>query len=241
MGRKRYDPPPLEPSAGDAAYRVAHALASLVPAGGDLVEAVFIPPLLRRQQQWREDVAEAIRCIVDHLGIDPESLGENSAFVDTVLEATRIAIRNSGEVKLKALRATVINSPSRTAPEASVQQFFLHLVDEFTPWHLNVLRLFSDPVKWFQDESRSFPSRVSQSSLEDVLTAAFPELRGQRDFYDQVWRDLVSRGMVNTASLQGAMSPEGTRASRATDLGQQFVRFITAPDRNSDDQHAEEK
>jgi len=39
-------------------------------------------------------------------------------------------------------------SPNPGAPDDTLQQLFLNLVDSCTSWHLALLRLFQSPEKW---------------------------------------------------------------------------------------------
>jgi len=62
-----------------------------------------------------------------------------------------------------------------------------------------------------------------------MLTKAYPELQNQRGLYDQIANDLHSRGLTGTDSLHTMMSGSGVYARRSTALGQDFLKFITAP------------
>ena len=66
-------------------------------------------------------------------------------------------------------------------------------------------------------------------SLSQILTSAYPELQNQRAFYDLVSKDLWNNGLMNTDGLHAMMSASGTGASRSSDIGKQFLRFITEP------------
>ena len=66
--------------------------------------------------------------------------------------------------------------------------------------------------------------------LSQVLENSFPELRGQREFYDSVWRDLFQRSLVNTEQLHVTMSGGGLTQKRTTRLGDNFLAFIDRPE-----------
>ena len=230
MTDKKHEPPSLEPTVGDAAHSVGRALASLFPGGGavaELLGAVLAPPLIRRQQAWREEIADVIHTLKEKHGIDPEQLSDNENFIDAVLRASDAAVRTRQEEKLKALRAAIENSALNDAPDEALQQVFFNLIDDLTVWHLRILTLFHDPPGWFKRQGREIRERITMSSLGDVLEEAFPELRGRRGFYDLVWRDLHSSGLVNNERLQTMTSPSGAAGRNTSDLGQAFLRFIT--------------
>ena len=62
-----------------------------------------------------------------------------------------------------------------------------------------------------------------------VLEEAFLELRDQREFYDQVVRELYSRGLMTTEDLHTTVTAPSMVAKRTTPLGASFVAFITSP------------
>ena len=93
------------------------------------------------------------------------------------------------------------------------------------PEHLGILALFDDPQGWFSSANKQFPD-LSMSGLSRVLEEAIPALRHQRDIYDQIWKDLYQRGLVNTDGLHTTMSGRGLQASRTSELGKAFLRFI---------------
>jgi hypothetical protein len=224
-------PPSLDPSIGDAVNRVARATVAVIPIVGDaaaeLLDAVFTPPLVKRQQAWRESMATAVERLRSEVKLDVASLSSNETFIDTVLQASHIAIRTSQEEKLKALRAAVFNAALPGAPEAALQQIFLGYVDALTDWHLRLLALFDNPRAWYAARSRTMREHVEFSSLAGVLREAFPELGARRDFYDRIWADLWRRGLVDTDQLHAMMTPQGAAAQRTTSHGQSFLRFIT--------------
>jgi hypothetical protein len=230
MTDNNYDPP--EPSAGDAAHTLSRAGLSAIPgAGGPLAELMnflWTAPIEKKRQNWRFEVAAAIRRLEEKVGLSPGVLAENGDFVETVAAVTIIDVQNVPKVKIDALRAAVENAPRDDSPDIAIQQSYLKLVEELSEWHLRILTLFQDPRGWFRNVGQEMRTRLASSTLESVLTDAFPELRGKRSFYDQVWRDLRARGLVTTDSLQGTMSVEGALSGRTTEMGHDFLAFITS-------------
>jgi hypothetical protein len=227
-------PQKLEPpsqSAGDIAHSTARAVVGMIPGGSIALEFfnnVVVPPLEKRRQKWMEEVAEAIRKLEQNRGVKAEDLPGNETFVSTVMQATQIAIRNHEQEKLDALRNAVLNSSLPFAPSDSLQQMFLAWVDRYTIWHLRILALFDDPKAWFTTRSRRFPLQM-MGSLGQILTSAYPELQNQRAFYDLIAKDLWNNGLMNTDGLHVTMTASGTEASRTSDIGKQFLRFISEP------------
>lgn len=227
--------PMKPPAAGltDKALAIGKAILSdIVPLGGTFAELAgqFIhTPYQKRIEEWQEQVGEALDRLASNTGVRLEDLQSDPKFVDTVLHASQVALRNANAEKRTALRNAILNSGLPSAPDEAQRQMFLNMVDAFTPWHLRILALFDNPMTWFKRAGRQPPSFSFSSSLQQLLEIAFPELRDQRDFYDQVWKDLNDRGVVNTPGLRTMMSATGAFEERTTPFGRAFMAFISEP------------
>lgn len=211
---------------------IARAGISSVPivggAGVELFSALVTPPLERRRNEWMEEVGNALRDIEKKADIKLKALAENDAFIDTTLTASQIAVRTSQEEKRKVLINAISNVALEHAPEESRQHFFLNLIDIFTVWHLKILDLFDNPRDWLKRNERPEPN-IYMRGMDSLLEEAYPELKEQRDFYDQVWKDLNTYGLTNTNSLHTVMSLDGILSNRTSDLGKEFIKFINTP------------
>ena len=220
-------------TAGDLAHLVTRAAIGSIPvigaAGAELFAYVVQEPFERRREQWMREVGDRLAQLRDHARIDVDKLRDDPLFTDTVLSATQAGLRTQSDKKRQALMNIVANSAKPGAPEEGVRMTFIRLVDEFTDWHLALLALFEDPLKWFESRRVPAPDWV-MGAPSSLVEAAFPELRDRRDLYDQWWRDLYTRGLVTTDQLHTGMSGRGMMAPRLTPLGRQFVQFIQADD-----------
>lgn len=151
-------------------------------------------------------------------GLKVQELKDNPQFISAVMQASQIALRTHQEDKLQALRNGVPNVAAGNAPEDALQGLFLSYVDFFTVWHMQILKVFQAPPG---------PSGMSVGGLSNVLESAISELRGQRDLYDSLWRDLFIRGLTNTENLHVTMSGSGLAQKRTTGLGDKFLAFIS--------------
>lgn len=228
---KKYEPPHSD--SGDKLHSIAKAVISAVPyiggPGVELFQMVVVPPLEKRRAEWMDEIAKGLRMLEEQGKIKIEDLNSDDNFVDTVLHCTQLVLRNSQEEKRRALRNAVLNSALPEKTDQSRQQIFLNLIDVLTVWHLKILALLQDPMAWYSKHDKKFPDFVYTANLTQVLEDAFPELRGQRTFYDHVWADLHQRGLIGTDSPHGMMTPNGVRAKRTTDIGDQFMKFIEDP------------
>lgn len=217
----------------DIAHRIVKAGLSAIPlAGGPMAElfnAIISPPLAKRRDKWIESIAEGLRKLEEEIdGFKIENLQNNEMFITTVMHASQAAIRNHQKEKLEALRNAVFNAASPNAPEEDLQLMFLNWIDELTPWYLRVLTFFENPKKWAQKRGVTLPDRTMGAPAH-ALEDAFPELQGQRDFYDQIVKDLYAKGLMSLDSLHTTMTGHGIYVSRTTEMGKQFIQFITSP------------
>jgi len=226
--------PPEQKSKGDIVHTVVKAAASAIPiAGGPAVvifEEVFRKPIEARRQKWLEMLAEAVEELKSKVeNLENKDLSENESFISAVMQASQVAQRTHQDEKLEALRNAIQNAALPHAPDEDLQLVFLRFVDELTPWHLRILDLFDGPQEWGRRNNVNFPG-WGMGGGATVLEFAFQDLRGQRDFYDQVVSDLQVRGLISEGSfLHTTMTGGGMMASRSTSMGKQFLKFIRKP------------
>ena len=219
--------------AGDIAHSTAKAGLSQIPfAGGaaaELFALVIAPPLEKRRDEWMASIADELQSLEEKVeGFKLEDLSENDVFITTVLHASQIALRNHQQEKLEALRNAVLNSAMPNPPDEDLQLIWLNYIDDMTTWHLRILSFFEGPERWGDEHGVEYP-KWPMGSPAQVLEHTFPDLNGQREFYDQVIRDLHSRGLFSLDNVHGTMSDQGMFASRTSGAGNKFIAFITVP------------
>jgi len=215
-------------TSGDKAHVVARALLGAIPYAGaaatELLGLILTPPIEKRREQWMREIGEKLKELAEK-EIDISGLGENPQFIDTVLQATALALKTSDQEKITALKNAIINTVLGEAPDLTLSQIFLNLIDNFTAWHIKILHLFNDPSDWFKNNNVPLPSYIS-ASLKNIATDAFPELNGYGELIDLIWSDLNRAGLTNTTSLSSMMSGNGLLAVRTTEMGKQFLKYI---------------
>ena len=222
-------------SVGDYAHAGVRAGLSTAPfLGGPLAEffsMIITPPLEKRRTDWLIDIFTRLKQLEEKVeGFKIENLAENEIFISTLLYATQVAMRTHLREKLDALKNAVINSAVKLPIDENLQLIFLNLVDRYTPWHLIILHFLDDPRKYGVRNNISYPS-WSMGGTSAVLESAIPELKGKRDFYDQIVKELYSNGLLNSDTfLHTTMTDQGMFASRTTAMGKQFLAFISLKD-----------
>ena len=210
-------------SKGDVAHAIAKAGLSAVPViGGPAVELfqhLVQPPLERRRQEWMALVGEKLEELEDR-GIDIEKLGQSEEFISAVMHASQIALRTHQEEKREALRNAVFNIASGQSPGEALEHMFFDWIDSFSLLHLQILKLFQAPVP---------PPGMGTGGLSSVLEYNMPQLKEHRHTYGQVWKDLYSRGLVDTEGMNTTMSVQGLSTKRTSEIGDAFLSFIEEP------------
>ncbi len=225
---------PTNKSAADVAREIGRAVVSLVPAAGGPLQVVFenffTSPIERRKEVWLQQLADVLKEVEIRVAeLTPEKLAQSEAFVTVAMQATQIALRNHQQAKLDALRNAVLNAALPNPPQEDEQMIFLRLIDQLTPWHLRVLSVLDEPVRWMERHGVANIG-LGMGGPSTVLERCIPELRGQRDTYDQIVRDLQSEGLLAQGQfLHVMMTGGGMVQSRTTDRGKRFIRFITFP------------
>lgn len=217
----------------DDAHAVARAVLGAIPTAGtaalEAFNALIVPPLEKRRDEWRQQIADALADVIESVEeLSAENLQENDAFISAVAHASQIALRNHQDEKREALRNAVLNVAVGNAPDEDTQLMFLNFIDVLTPSHLRILKLFQAPVQFASARGKDF-SHMSMGGLGHVIEIVFPELRDQREYYDLVMADLFSRGLTNTQGANATMSGTGLAAKRTTHLGDEFLGFIESP------------
>lgn len=212
-----------KPTKGDAAHTIVKAGISAIPVVGgpgvELFQYLVQPPLDKRRAEWMEEVGEKLHELEER-GFDIESLSDNEGFISAVMHASQMAMRTHKDEKREALKNAVLNVAIGHSPGEALEHMFLDWIDSLSVLHLQVLKLFQNPTP---------PPNMSMGGLSSVLEYNMPQLRGHDSTYLQIWRDLYSRGLVNTDNMNMTMSGSGLGARRTTPLGDSFLSFITEP------------
>ena len=224
-----------KPTALDHAHLLVKAALSALPiAGGpaaELFATIIAPPLARRRDAWLRGLADGIDALREKIaGFDAGSLANNEEFVSVALQASRAAIQTHQTEKLEALRNAVLNVAAGRAPAEDEQMMFLGYVETLTAWHLRMLKFFESPMGMATARgARTDYSIVG--SLSQPLHDVYPDLRDRRDFYDQITRDLASRGFLNSSPdiLHTMMTGSGMNAKHTTEIADRFLAFIASP------------
>jgi len=219
---------------GDVAHTIVKAAVSAVPyAGGpgaELFALIFRPPLQKRQDEWMNEVADGLREVEKRAeGFSIEKLRDNEQFISAVMNASQAAMRSHQQEKREALRNAVLNVAVGSGLTEDVEAVFVSLIDRYTPWHLRILRFFHNPLELSAQKGMKPENYYIGGSRAQTLETYYPEMRGQRQFYDILVKDLHADGLLGVNELQGMLTGQGMFQRLTTEWGDRFLAFITFP------------
>lgn len=194
-----------------------------IPVGGALINNIWASlkthAMKKRQEEWRDSVERRMSTLENTL----ENIGENEIFASTIIKATESALKTAENEKREYLANAVFNSVNTTLEE-SIVMIYMDLIDKYTLWHIKILHYFKCPTA-FEDVNAD---RYGMGGALTPLYDHFPELKSvSKEIVDKIIQDLVADGMLQKFSWHGTMTGSGMVASRTSDLGNQFIDFVT--------------
>ncbi len=233
---------------GEVALGIGKSLISLIPiVGGSAAELLGLalsPVVEWRRDAFLDELGRRILRLEEARGklvaLSGEVEEQRQSFATTALHATQIALRTHQREKLRALQNAVLNAAVGSAPSDDLQLVFLSLIDQFSSWHLRLLEFLDEPAAWMQRNGKPLTPNRSLDGIT-LVDYAFPELRVRYDstrvFLDQLATQGLLHDSWNTVANYTALGTRG--ASRTSNLGKQFIAFLTSPI-PEDDSHGQE-
>jgi hypothetical protein len=217
--------------ASDYVLAVVRAGIAVIPFGGavnELLPVIIQPSLHTRMEQWFDLVGHSLEDLLKRVE-NLEQITSNDNFIDVAIQASRIALTTTKQVKLEALKNVVINSAISTNFDQFKYKVFMCLLDQFDEYHILFLKLLYNPTLFFKsaniDVKKYFYNVMP--SLSFLIELAFPELKNNEQFCTLIWNDLFSKNLINTKDFYGTMPFDGIMAKRTTELGDDFLNFIS--------------
>lgn len=214
---------------GDIAYASLRSTLSLIPGAGPIIAEIFSfsveSPLDKRRTKFLEWLANKVNEL-EEKGLFKKEDMMSDEFLDIVTQALQIVIRNSKKEKIQSLKNSVENSLVGINIEQDLQFVFLNFIDIFSPTHLKILLFFADPAGGMPNNLKiDFPDYRYNHSVESLKTI-FSDFDERHDYYGLIVDDLKSKGLLHVG-YYGVDGLEGDFTDRVTQIGRQFINFIT--------------
>jgi len=182
---------PPKPTVADAAHLATKAALSAIPyVGGptsEIFAAIVHPPLQKRLEQWREDIAVAIRKLQES-SVEIGALLQDEGFATMVIQATVVVLRNHHQEKREALRNAIVNAALSTQGASDLHLAFVRFVDELSPAHVRLLKA----IKYREGEIaplKSYPE-ICHLISKDALG------QSTSDLFKMYCLELEARGLI---------------------------------------------
>lgn len=222
---------PTPPSKSDARELVeataAGAIGS-VPAVGGVAAGLFTFLVTfgynRRQQEWMDEISADVQHLLDEHGVTMEDLVQDEAFLDAVVDATRVAAATSQREKWAWLRNGLRSVLADQDQDLDEQHRFFRLVDEFTIAHVRVLTYVRDPAGSLTAQGLEIPTGATTPRGQLMRLPEFAQQR--EDWLALLEADLVRSGLMKELGGKVMVSANGALSPRLTGLGKRFLRFI---------------
>lgn len=120
-----------------------------------------------------------------------------------------------------------MNSPLPGAPDETLQQIVLNCVDALTPLHIRTVSFLNDSKLFLEKQGQTPETRLSWDTLESGLEQGIHEFIGRPELADLLVNDLQQRGFVKPGNMQMIMAFSGSSPSQTTEMGRQFLQFIS--------------
>ena len=178
-------------------------------------------------QQLADDLVSLHNRLDD---FDIESLVDNDTFVTTVMELTQIAVRTSQQEKIASLRNAALNSALPSTPDDTRIKIFCRWVDQFTPTHIKILKVFMSPeIPSIDLQDNSWKENINLSILGQLIETTYPELVGNYELHIQIIKELYDEGLISNTFPSLMMMNRIEHSPKITPLGDEFLRFLESP------------
>lgn len=212
----------LKAITGEIVEVVGKTALSVIPVGGALITAVWDSVKGNAAQKRMDEWKCLIEKRLSKLELSLEDIGNNENFTTAMFCASELAIKTAEKQKRCYLANVVVNAATADIEE-SIMMIYLDLVGKYTMWHLKILDFFENPKKFpGVNESAYYMGAPSQ-----VLYQVYPELKVNEGLVSKIIKELYADGMLNTENMNCMMTSSGMVASRTTELGKNFIRFLT--------------
>jgi hypothetical protein len=233
---ERYTPP--DRGVGDQLHSLGRAGISSIPIVGnaavELFSTLLSAPLEKRRNRWMEEVADGLRRLEQEQRVIIENLKTDEAFISLFLQASNSAILNHQDEKLKSLRYAVLNAAISIEIKEDLQIIFIRFVGELSSSHIILLRFLCDNEQRFKEVK-------SYEALFDEFNKFIYEEYISREEFQLLCNDLKGRTLlrispnvsdfddIGGANVVVAGSKNEKPMLIVTELGKQFMDFISAP------------
>ena len=222
----------LKNSKGDYALSVCKSMIGFVPYVGsvasELLGLVISEPVNKRRDEWIIKLYEDLQNLESSIeNFKIENLKDDENFITVVLNATQLAIKNHNKEKILALKNACLNTALKLNTDEEKQLIFLNYVNELVPLDLRLLRYFKNPHTMHEKLGKDPYSMYYSGSPLKGFFECHKDINLDENLVKMRLDGLISKGLLVEFSYQATCSTDGMLSSRVSDIGNEFVDFIT--------------
>ncbi len=213
--------------ANENLVNVFKAVISNFPVGSGIASLMsdFIPSKrLLRLEEFSKNVADDLEYFKESI---KEEIITTEEFAYVFEECFRGASQNYQKEKLGAFRAILVNSAQTSSIPNDEKEYFINLVNTFTPLHLRILKFMAMPEVYLDENN--IPTSNIQGGFSSFFPVALPGV--DIEIIKMAFNDLYQNGFINTdKSIFTTMtSGQGLQllGNRVSVIGNKFINFCS--------------
>jgi hypothetical protein len=177
----------------------------------------------KNRDAWLNDLEKRLVQLENEGKIDLKSLLANESFLELVYSIVQEGQATLNFDKHQLLSDVVINYSQNRSMDDDKKYIFLKYIEQFTPSHIALMKLLSEPKPYFAHAGIPWPD-LYMGGRTHIINAVFPAW--SNEFINLLFEDLKNSGLLQSGSLTTTMSVSGLEQSLATGLGLEFLAFI---------------
>lgn len=194
----------------------------------EFFDLMISKPLDKRKDAWLQDLSDSLIKLQEQVeGLELENLIEDELFQIIILDATNVAIKTHQKLKRQALLNACLNCAKRINISEDKQLIFIKAIDQLTDMDIKLLKFLYKPDNFLENiDENSTKIRDTNRGFDEIINI-FPEFTGEESLVVSRMNNLIGLGMMKDSSKQIANRSLGDIYDLMTDLGREFMEYIS--------------
>lgn len=203
---------------------------SAIPFAGGIISnliEVYMPESLRnRREVIVDNLEKTIAILEEKTRIDWEVEFKKDETQSTFLKYIKLAEQEHEKEKIQYFQNVFLNSIIIPI-DYDRKCVFLNLTSELTSRHIKILKIMNDPPEHLR--TKGITLSLTMGGLEHMLERSIEDYTKEKEFYKNIYEDLQNRHLLAKGGFGVTMSLNGILASRTTDFGSQYLKYLGNP------------
>lgn len=208
------------------------------PLASFIYNFAFTDPAVKRRDDWMESLDNRISELKLRIDDIEQRIIESDNAMSALFCISSLVLNTTSSIKLSAFQNIIINASLYPEYEEYKIQMFLSIINDFTEWHLIVLKYLADPKKALKEKGMEYnPNEELFCNSFRPFYLLYPEMKKEENLLSVIIDDLFNKGLsqCNKDFLHSQYLPsDPTKASHpfynyTTELGNELLKFINLP------------